>query len=297
MPKYNKHTYQMLINVLLASIVVITLFSLYKCQTNYKQCRDTPSDTGKNKDRKSHKGHKGYKGRDNAPNDEDIGNEDIGNEDIGNEYSGNEDFLDASMYNPPIINGKIPKWWGNLKQLYGNTSSHNNQAQMYPSHNTRSQAFYNQGVYPNMSMPPQVIGCGGRRMPCLGGTQETIPVIPPPIEISERNIAPVNIFTRPFNPTDAGVIHQVGVLYKIFGNENEIYPLYGVRRYRNSDSWDYSTKIGREGNFVYVRIRTKQRNNNELQTNDEVTIDGHTHKYRVTIYDHDFSEYVPHIRL
>ena len=257
MPK--KQTYQTFINVFLISIIIITLFSLYKCQVGSKENNKTEN---KNKENKEDQ----------------------------------EDFLDGSMYNPPIVNGEIPRWWRNLQSLYHKTPFHN-PVNMYPSHPTRSQGFYNQGVYPNMSMPPQVIGCGGRRMPCYGGTQEIIPVIPPPVEISERNISPVNIFTRPFNPTDAGVIHQVGVLYKIFGNENEIYPLYGVRRYRNSDSWDYSTKIGREGNFVYVRVRTKKRNNNELQTNDEVSINGHEHKYRVTIYDNDFPDYVPHIRL
>lgn len=261
MPK--KQTYQTFINVLLMSIIVITLFSLYKCQIDSKENNKIEN---KNK------------------------------ENIQENKEGSETFLDASMYNPPIVNGEYPRWFKNIQQLQLHMPSHTSR-NMYPSHNTRSQDFYNQGVYPNMSIPPQVIGCSGRRMPCYGGTQETIPVIPPPIEISERNIAPVNIFTRPLHPTDAGVIHQVGVLYKIFGNENEIYPLYGVRRYRNSDSWDYSTKIGREGNFVYVRVRTKHRNNNELQTNDEVTIDGHNHKYRVTIYDNDFPEYVPHIRL
>ena len=264
MPTYKKKTYQNLINVLLISIIVITLFSLYKCQIDSKENNKIEN---KNK------------------------------ENIQKNKEDQDGFLDYPMHNPPIVNGKYPRWYRNLQKLQTQLLPCHQPPKLYPSHSTRSQEFYNQGLYPNMSIPPQTIGCGGRRMPCYGGTQETIPVIPPPIEISERNIAPVNVFTRPLNPTDAGVIHQVGVLYKIFGNENEIYPLYGVRRYRNSDSWDYSTKIGREGNFVYVRVRTKHRNNNELQTNDEVTIDGHNHKYRVTIYDNDFSEYVPHIRL
>ena len=84
-----------------------------------------------------------------------------------------EEFLDWSMYNPPIENGYIPS----VRQP------------LFNPYNNRSQAYYNQGWYPNMSMPPQVIGCGGRRQPCLGGTQETIPIVSPPVDISGRNIA------------------------------------------------------------------------------------------------------------
>jgi len=213
--------------------------------------------------------------------------------------NGKEEFLDWSMYNPPIVNGYTPQWWnrvrnppGRMPQVRVNPDSVYNPLG-YPN---RSQAFYEQGWYPNMNMPPQVIGCGGRRLPCLGGTQETIPVINPPVEISERNIAPVNILSRSVNPDDVGVLQQVGVLYKIFGSLNEIYPLYGVKRYRNSDTWDYSTKVGRQGNFVHLKVLTRRLNNNELQTNDEVRIDGNSAKFRVTMYDKDFPQYVPYIK-
>ena len=179
----------------------------------------------------------------------------------------------------------------------GNPQVRVNPDSMYnpQGYSNRSQAFYEQGWYPNMAMPPQVIGCGGRRMPCLGGTQETIPVINSPIEISERNIAPVNILSRSVDPDAVGVLRQVGVLYKLFGSLNEIFPLYGVKRYRNSDTWDYSTKIGKVGNFVHVKVLTKRVNNNELQTNDIVMIDANSAKFRVTVYEH-IPEYVPYIR-
>ena len=204
-----------------------------------------------------------------------------------------ENFLDWSMYNPPIINGYSPRWW--LSSI--NPNIRLNLDRMYNplGYSNRSQAFYEQGWYPNMNMPPQVIGCGSRRLPCLGGTQETIPVINAPIEISERNIAPVNVLSR-INYDDIGVFKQVGVLYKVFGSLNEIYPLYGVKRYKNSDTWDYSTKVGKEGNFVHVKVLTKRINNNELQTNDVVMIDGNSSKFRVTMYDKDFPQYIPYVR-
>jgi hypothetical protein len=141
-----------------------------------------------------------------------------------------------------------------------------------------------------MILPPQVIGCGGRRQGCLGGTQTGIPNIPPPMEISERNIAPVNIQTR----GPLGVPQQVGVLYKIFGNLNEVYPLYGRKRWPNSDTWDYYTAIGQSGNQVKVKVLTKRRNHNELGTNDVVMIQGNSAKFRVTIYDQDFPLYIPY---
>ena len=199
-----------------------------------------------------------------------------------------EDFLDWSMYNYPIVNGYVPDWWD---------SEVTNIAYNPLQYNNRSQPFYNQGFYPNMALNPQVIGCGGRRMPCLGGTQEVVPTIPPPVEVSEANIAPVNVVNSTMYTDDPiGVMQQVGVLYKIFGNLNEIYPLYGVKRYRNSDTWDYSTKVGREGNFVHVKVLTRRVNNNELQTNDEVRIEGNSAKFRVTMYDKDFPRYTPYLR-
>jgi len=214
------------------------------------------------------------------------------------EMNGKEEFLDWSMYNPPIVNGYTPEWWNRVQNPPGVIQRRLNLDSMYNPlrYSNRSQAFYEQGWYPNMNMPPQVIGCGGRRLPCLGGTQETIPIINTPVEISERNIAPVNILSRAVNPDDVSVLQQVGVLYKIFGSLNEIYPLYGVKRYRNSDTWDYSTKVGNIGNFVHLKVLTRRLNNNELQTNDEVRIDGNSSKFRVTMYDKDFPQYVPYIK-
>ena len=127
---------------------------------------------------------------------------------------------------------------------------------------------------------PQIIGCGARNIPCGNFTH----VINNPIEISERNIAPMNVL----DPYAAGVPFQVGVLYKINGSLNDIIPLYGVRRFRNSDSWDYTTKVGKQGNFVYLKVVTKRVNNNELQTNDTVIIDGNSGKFRVSMYETSF---------
>ena len=154
----------------------------------------------------------------------------------------------------------------------------------------RSEAFYEQGWYPNMILPPQVIGCGGRRGGCLGGTQEGIPVLEPPIEISERNIAPINIFTK----GPLGVPQQVGVLYKIFGSLNDVLPLYGRKKFANSDTWDYYTMGGPDGGKVKLRVFPGKNTNNELGTNDEVRVEGTSAKYRVSIYPPDSPMYIPY---
>jgi hypothetical protein len=269
MPKKSIQKYQVYINIFLVLLVLLTVLS-------YTFCEETPPSHPENK-------------QESVP-----------------ETSNKEKFLDWSMYNPPIVNGYTPQWWNRFKsdQLRGPLRGQVRDSQVRVNPDTiynplgypnRSQAFYEQGWYPNMAMPPQVIGCGGRRLPCLGGTQEAIPVVNAPVEISERNIAPVNILSRSIDPDPVGVIRQVGVLYKIFGSLNEIYPLYGVKRYRNSDTWDYSTKVGKEGNFVHVKVLTRRLNNNELQTNDEVRIDANSSRFRVTMYDKDFPQYVPYI--
>jgi len=155
---------------------------------------------------------------------------------------------------------------------------------------------HSQRRFSNMNIPSSVIGCGRRRMPCLGGSQEVIPVAYPRLDISSENIAPINILSRPYDNNVVGALQQVGVLFKVSGESNDVSPLYGVKRYRNSDTWDYFTRIGNQGNRVQMRVITTSRNNNELQTNDEVVLEGDTTIYRVVIYDNNFSRYVPYFK-
>lgn len=152
---------------------------------------------------------------------------------------------------------------------------------------TTYQAPYaNPYSYPNSTLPAHVIGCGGRRGACMGGSQIPIPNTLPPVNISEQNIAPVNLTVRGF---DEG-IRQVGTIQKVFGNENFIYPLFGRRKYRNDNKWEYFVKFG---NFGVILPIVPLRNYEELNTNDVVYIEGQKGKYRVTIYDDDIPQYLP----
>jgi len=153
----------------------------------------------------------------------------------------------------------------------------------------KSPPFYNQSWYPNQMLPPQVIGCGARNTPCMGGTQ--VPIANPmrPIDISNRNIAPVNISTR----GPLGQPQQVGAIYRVMGNENTVYPLFGRKKYPNGDKWEYYTTIGQYG--VKMPVIT-QRKNTELGTNEIVFIQGQRKApYRVTMYENDSPEYIPYV--
>ncbi len=159
-------------------------------------------------------------------------------------------------------------------------------------------AFFSPAApYPDLRLPAPVVGCGARREPCYGGSQEVIPNLLPPVDVSENNIAPVTIsqVTAPVNISTRGPLgqpQQVGVLYKIFGNENEIHPLFGRRKYPNGNKWEYYTMVGKYG----VKMPLKPiRNNEELGNNDEVEIQGLTGKYRVTVYESDFPQYIPYV--
>jgi hypothetical protein len=152
----------------------------------------------------------------------------------------------------------------------------------------KSDYFYDQGWYPDLQLPFQVIGGGYRRQPTLGGTQ--VPIYNPPvqIDISNTNIAPINITTR----GPLGQPQQVGVLYKINGNENDVLPLFGRRRYPNDNKYEYYTLMGRYGSKVSVITKNR---NDEIGSNDVVFIKGSAEPYRVTVYENDSPQYIPYI--
>ena len=143
--------------------------------------------------------------------------------------------------------------------------------------------------YPNMNLPPQVIGCGSRNTPCLGGSQ--IPVIATSnmLDFTNTAIAPINIRTR----GPEGIPQQVGTIYKLRSANSEVLPLFGRKKYPNGDNnWEYYTLAGDHG--VKLKIFTKKRGE-QLGTNDIVYIKGYNRfPYRVTMYDYDFLQYIPY---
>lgn len=152
----------------------------------------------------------------------------------------------------------------------------------------RSDYFYDQGWYPQNNLPFQVIGGGRRMAPTLGGTE--VPIANPmlPISVSEAPIAPINISTR----GPRGMPQQLGVIYKVQGDNNTYLPLFGMKEYPNSDSYKYYTAFGNNSQ-VKVPLITKYKNQ-PLGDNDEVIIRGQSERYRVTLYESDFPQYIPY---
>lgn len=153
----------------------------------------------------------------------------------------------------------------------------------------RSDYFYDQAVYPQNNLPFQVIGGGRRMAPTLGGSE--IPIANPmmPLDVSEAPIAPIHITTR----GPRGLPQQLGVIYKIQGDHNTYLPLFGMKEYPNSDSYKYYTAVG-QNSQIKVPLLTKYKNQ-PLGDGDEVIIKGQSEKYRVSLYDSDFPQYIPYL--
>lgn len=146
---------------------------------------------------------------------------------------------------------------------------------------------YDVGIYPNVVLNPFVVGCGGRREPCYGGSQQVVNNILPPLNVSNGNIAPNNIKLQ--SMVNNGQLMEVGTLYKIFGKENVEYPLY-VKVLNNpeqSNRYYYFTKLA-DGNLRKVKTASPYR---ELGINDQVAVEGEEYFYRVTIYQTNYPSY------
>jgi hypothetical protein len=189
----------------------------------------------------------------------------------------NKETIITNVNYPTAVINRDPKTLNSLDRIYNPLR--------YPY---KSDYFYEQGWYPNLELPFQVIGCGSRTTPCLGGTQVPIYNPPTPIDISNTNIAPVYISTR----GPLGQPQQLGVLYKINGNDNDVLPLFGRKKYPNDSRYEYYTIMGRFGSKVSVVTKNKH---DELGSNDVVFIKGRSDPYRVTIYESDFPSYIPYM--
>ncbi len=192
-------------------------------------------------------------------------------------YQNTPELITTTVNYPNAVINRDPKSLNALDRVYNPLR--------YPY---KSDYFYDQSWYPNLQLPFQVVGGGYRNTPTLGGTQ--VPIMNPmvPIDISNNNIAPVNISTR----GPLGQPQQMGVLYKVNGNDNDILPLYGRKRYPNDSKYDYYTTAGQFGSKIPVITKNR---NDELGNNDVVFIKGNSSPYRVTIYESDFPSYIPYL--
>ena len=90
-----------------------------------------------------------------------------------------------------------------------------------------------------------------------------------------------------------GEPQQVGTIYKIYGDRNEVLPLFG----RKNIQMEIEIKniIQWQEDMVKMRVVSKRRGD-ELGTNDVVFVNGYgKDPYRVTIYETDFPQYIPYL--
>jgi hypothetical protein len=141
---------------------------------------------------------------------------------------------------------------------------------------------YEVSRFPNVVLSGNVVGCGSRREPCYGGSQQVIGNILPPLDVSNENIAPRNGFIGPNPPFE-----EVGYLYKIFGQyeQNTYLPLYmkRIKETTRYPKYEYFTKIDGKNRKVIIPSEYRQ-----LGTNDQVKIAGTKYYWRVTINESNF---------
>lgn len=133
---------------------------------------------------------------------------------------------------------------------------------------------------------PAVVGCGGRRQACDGGSQEVIPNWKPPRSVSEENIAPRNANFPVWNERPT----QVGVISRINGPGNETLPLYMKRI--DEITFFYYTIVGPESEQL-LRVESV-RVGEKLGMNDEVMVHGLPGTFRVSEYQDNNGVYLPY---
>ena len=217
-------------------------------------------------------------------------------EKVENPYRYHTDPISSNNRNNSNSNNRVVNNFNN-NNTYGLESAINTEFSQKTT--DKVTPYYDLSWYPNLALPSSVIGCGGRGQSCYGGTQIAIPNLSSALNISDQNIAPSTLFTHGYNRSYPNKFcgnsggyrdrrsdyRQVGVIYRIFGANNVMYPLYGRRNNTYEDKWNYYTVI----NDYRVPVITNK-NYTELGINDEVTLPNMIGKYRVTVYADDFPD-------
>lgn len=203
----------------------------------------------------------------------------------GNSYLFNRTFL-------PYTPGYMEEVMSQQQQLSQGMNSARRSPWLYSSKDFLQEPQY----FPNYRLPPTVIGGGRRRGEVYGGSEEVMNNRMPELNISGRNISPVNLTVSSFD----GGIQQCGTIQKVFGNENSIWPLFSRRKYNNDSRFEYFTRIGPVG--VLLPVFTKQRNGHyyndsndgsyEIGNNDPVYVQGQRDEYRAVVYSSDVPQFV-----
>lgn len=209
------------------------------------------------------------------------------NDNINKENLVNNNFVNDNL----VLNNEIPNIMENHSMISNLDLRKSDSLEQvfnplrYPS---QSPPYYNSTWFPSFNLPANIVECASRREPCYGGSQIVIPNKYPTRIITNNNISPINIRTR----GPEGEPQQVGTLYNLNSREQDVYPLFGRKRFPNDDKWEYYTIIGNYG----VKIPVKPlRNYQEIGTNDILQLVNYPGNFQATIYKREDLQYIPYV--
>ena len=107
---------------------------------------------------------------------------------------------------------------------------------------------------------------------------------------------PINIPTQSVNAS----YRQVGILTRLNGNGENILPLMGKPLFTNRDKWNYYTMTD-NNNMIKLPITHKGRSCtseygcDSMYNGDTVYVEGYNDAFKVTLYENNTMQYIPHL--
>jgi hypothetical protein len=164
-----------------------------------------------------------------------------------------------------------------------NQHPYNNGAYQYPQY-TDQERIFNPLRYPYKRPPVFNQSCDDGQLPITNLAYNTHDVMSgtPEFDSINRCVTSMPINVRTQGGCDSP--SQVGVLTG--SNNEQVYPLFGRKKYRNDEKYEYYTMV----NGAKLPVKTN-RNWEELQNGDITSIIGLGGTYTTIIYDKDSLEY------
>ncbi|MAU36544.1 MAG: hypothetical protein CMD14_04125 [Flavobacteriales bacterium] len=117
-----------------------------------------------------------------------------------------------------------------------------------------------------------------------------------PVNNLDPRGVPINIPTQSVNAS----YRQVGILTRLNGDGENILPLMGKPLFTNRDKWNYYTMTDKN-NMIKLPITHKGRScTNEygcdsMYNGDTVYVEGYNDAFKVTMYENNTMQYIPHL--
>ena len=117
-----------------------------------------------------------------------------------------------------------------------------------------------------------------------------------PVNNLDPRGVPINIPTQSVNAS----YRQVGILSRLNGDGENILPLMGKPLFTNRDKWNYYTMTDKN-NMIKLPITHKGRSCtseygcDSMYNGDTVYVEGYNDAFKVTMYENNTMQYIPHL--